>query len=133
MHWILAAILILRTLMPSGLGAVASPFLDPSLPDSCGSASVPSESASTGCPCCEVGSCACEMAPSPAIPSRTPEPASPNGSSSVRPVLLSIEPTTTMIVGWINDHPPAIAPAASLPVHATLGESVQAAHCVWRN
>lgn len=130
MHWILAAILILRSLIPIGLGAAFG------LPvNSLNACSAPASLAAidtAGCICCDIGSCACEMAPAPALPSPMPEPVSPGGTSSVRPILLSIEPPTTMVVGWINEPARAFEPAALGPVHATLGLSIQAALCIWR-
>jgi hypothetical protein len=73
------------------------------------------------------------MAPAPLTPAHAPEPVSPGTGSTARPVLLSIDPTTSMVVGWLNDpipHPPCEDAVAT---HVTLGYSIQAALCIWQN
>lgn len=132
MHWILAAILALRTLIPCGIAAQSALPLLPDFTGTCTTSAAASASDSIACICCEIGSCACEMAPAPAVPSPAPKPATPVGSSSVRPILLSVEPPTLMVLGWTNEFACVPTPAAFAPAHASLGHSIQAALCIWR-
>lgn len=132
MRWILITFLLLRTLMPFGITGWSvnpTPF---GLSEAC-----PTDTAfaagELGCACCcNTSSCACEMSPAPAGPDRTPEPAAPTHSGSDRPILLATEPTTEMAIGWIDSAPAVVRPLEAAPVHIVLGESVQAAHCIWR-
>lgn len=137
MHWILAAILVLRTLIPCGIG-VADPSYKPGVTAPCPVETSPADSPRpasepVSCICCEIGSCLCEMAPAPIAPAHTPEPVSPGTTSNARPVLLSIDPPTNMVVGWLDDPIPHPLGEDAVAIHATLGHSVQAALCVWQN
>lgn len=132
MRWILITFLLLRTMMPFGITGWNVNPTQFGLSESCPT-DTPLAATELGCACCcNASSCGCEISPTPATPDRTPEPVAPTHSGSDRPILLASEPTTEMAIGWIDSAPAAVAALEAAPVHVLLGESVQAAYCVWR-
>ncbi|MBX3316266.1 MAG: hypothetical protein KF902_05320 [Phycisphaeraceae bacterium] len=130
MHWALAAILFLRALMPGGMplstyAQVGSPLGTNSAVCS------PSGSPEDACICCPPDACPC-IAPAPAAPTPSQDPAAPPHNTP-RPVVIAVEPTTEMTIGWLDTSARPVATFFShLPAHATLGSNAQAALCIWR-
>ncbi len=132
MRWILVTFLVLRSLMPLGIGGGSVELGPVGQIDACAVESG-GDAADEACGCCcGPSACGCEMSPAPGVPDREPAPARPSDSGSNRPIVLGIEPTTEMVVGWVDALPAVSAALDGAPVHVLLGKSVQAAHCVWR-